>query len=99
MHIIDGIAYADDARPAIRVCGLRSLSDHRLWVRFSDGTAKEVDFTPILKDPAFVPLQDEKVFNRAYIDFNTIVWCDGDIDISPEWLYNHGVTVDSVMPA
>lgn len=37
-------------------------------------------------------------FGRAYIDFNTVVWNDGEIDISPEWLYKNGVTVDSVMP-
>ena len=35
----------------------------------------------------------------SYIDFNTVVWNDGEIDISPNWLYENGVTVDSVMPA
>lgn len=99
MYIIDDIAYADDSRPALRVCGVRPLPDYRLWVRFNNGTAKEVDFTPILKDPAFTPLQDEKTFSRAYIDFNTVVWNDGEIDISPDWLYKNGVTVDNVMPA
>ena len=99
MYIIDDIAYADDSRPALRVCGVRPLENHRLWVRFNDGTAKEVDLTPILNDPAFKPLQDEKTFSRAYIDFNTVVWNDGEIDISPEWLYKNGVTVDSVMLA
>ena len=98
MYIIDDIAYANDSRPALRVCGVRPLAGHHLWVRFNDGTAKEVDFTPILNDPAFIPLQDEKVFSRAYIDFNTVVWNDGEIDISPELLYKNGVTVDSVMP-
>lgn len=99
MYIIDDVAYAEDSRPALRVCGVRPLPNHRLWVRFNNGNAKEVDFTPILNDPAFIPLQDEKVFSRAYIDFNTVVWNDGEIDISPDWLYKNGVTVDSVMPA
>lgn len=99
MYIVDDIAYANDSRPAIRVCGVRPLPNHHLWVRFNDGTAKDVDFAPILNDPAFRPLQDEQAFGRAYIDFNTVVWNDGEIDISPDWLYENGVTVDSVMPA
>lgn len=74
MYIVDDIAYANDSRPAIRICGVRPLPNHHLWVRFNDGTAKDVDFTPILNDPAFRPLQDEHAFGRAYIDFNTVVW-------------------------
>ena len=56
MYIIDDVAYADDSRPVLRVCGVRPLPNHRLWVRFNDGNAKEEDFTPILNDPAFIPL-------------------------------------------
>lgn len=53
MYIVDGIAYANDSHPQIKVCGVRPLSNYRLWLRFNDGTAKEFDFTPLLKEPAF----------------------------------------------
>lgn len=99
MYIIDGIAYANDSHPQIKVCGVRPLANYRLWLRFNDGTAKEFDFTPLLKEPAFQPLQDVSVFNQVYIDFGTVAWNDGEIDIGPDYLYNNGITVDSVKPA
>lgn len=99
MYIVDGISYANDSHPQIKVCGVRPLSNYRLWLRFNDGTAKEFDFTPLLKEPAFQPLQDVSVFNQVYIDFGTVSWNDGEIDIGPDYLYNNGITVDSVKPA
>ena len=99
MYIVDGIAYANDSHPQIKVCGVRHLANHRLWLRFNDGTTKEFDFTPLLNEPAFQPLQDVSVFNQVYIDFGTVAWNDGEIDIGPDYLYNNGITVDSVKPA
>ena len=40
MYIVDGIAYAGDPAPMIKVSGVRPMKDHKLWVRFSTGTAK-----------------------------------------------------------
>lgn len=56
-------------------------------------------FGQILKEPAFQPLQDVSVFNQVYIDFGTVSWNDSEIDIGPDYLYNNGITVDSVKPA
>jgi len=28
------------------------------------------------------------VFKTVYVDYGTVVWCDGTIDIAPEYLYN-----------
>ena len=98
MYIVDGIAYANDSHPPIRVCGVRPLPNHRLLLRFNDGAAKEFDFTPLLNNAAFRPLQDTAVFNQVYIDFGTVAWNDGKIDISSDYLYNNGVTVDTVKP-
>ena len=52
-----------------------------------------MDFTPLLKTPAFAPLADEEVFRSVYIDRGVTVWNDGEIDIAPEFLYEHGVDV------
>ena len=92
MYIKDGIAYAGEETPPIRVSGVRPLSGHKLWVRFSTGEAKIVDFTPYLSCPAFAPLQDEAVFRDVYIDYGMTVWQNGDIDIAPETLYRDGVS-------
>ena len=91
MFIKDGIAYAGDASPALKICGVRPLADWKLWVRFNTGEAKIYDFKPILNYPAFKPLLDEELFKQVYIDYGIVVWNDGDIDIAPEELYKNGV--------
>lgn len=99
MYIVDGIAYAGDPAPMIKVNGVRPMNDHQLWVRFSTGEAKIFDFKPLLNLPAFAPLADQSVFNTVYIDYGVPVWNDGDIDIAPERLYQEGVSVGGVTSA
>ena len=91
MYIVNGIAYAGDNKPAIKVSGVRPLNDYRLWVRFNTGEAKIFDFAPLLSTMAFSPLADKKIFDSVYIDYGVVVWNDGDIDIAPEKLYEDGV--------
>ena len=45
MYISNGIAYAGEQEPVIKVCGVRPLPGHRLWLRFTTGEAKVFDFT------------------------------------------------------
>ena len=97
MYIKDGIAYAGDPSPAIRAISVRPLEDYSLWVRFTTGETKLFDFAPLLDCPAFLPLKDKSVFDGAYIDYGCVVWDDGNIDIAPEHLYEHGVTVGEVV--
>lgn len=96
MYIVNGIAYAGEQSPALRVCGVRPLDDFRLWVRFNNSEAKIFDFKPLLKTPAFAPLADPDVFKSVYIDYGVTVWNDGDIDIAPETLYEKGESVGGV---
>ncbi len=91
MIIRNGIAYADDERPLLKVSGVRPLDGHRLWVRFSTGEAKVCDFTPLLSSPAFFPLRDAARFAAVYIDYGVPTWEDGSIDIAPEYLYQNGI--------
>lgn len=95
MYIIDGIAYAGNSTPEMKVCGVRPLNDRRLWLRFSTGEAKVFDFSPLLSKPAFSPLVNEAVFKDVYLDYGIPTWNDGEIDISPAYLYENSVPVDS----
>ena len=92
MYIRDGIAYAGKETPALKISGVRPLAGYNLWVRFNTGESKTVDFRPLLETPAFSPLKEESVFCSVYIDYGVPVWNDGDIDISPEYLYENGVS-------
>ena len=91
MYIVDGIAYAGDRKPVIRISGVRPLEDYKLWLRFNTGEARVFDFKPLLNEPGFVPLQDPKIFCGVYIDYGVTVWRNGDIDIAPEYLYANAV--------
>lgn len=94
MFIKDGIAYAGETAPAIKVSGIRPMEDFLLWIRFSTGEAKVFDFKPLLNSPAFAPLQDESVFRGVYIDYGVAVWMDGDVDIAPEYLYRNSISYE-----
>ena len=96
MYISNGIAYAGEQEPVIKVCGVRPLPGHKLWLRFTPGETKVFDFTPLLKDAGFAPLKDEHTFAGVYIDYGVTVWNDGDIDIAPEYLYQHSKAAEGI---
>lgn len=81
MYIKNGIAYAGESTPPIRVCGIRPLPGFRLWARFTTGEAKTIDFAP---------LRNPETFAGVYIDYGVPIWCDGEVDIAPERLYAIG---------
>lgn len=55
-----------------------------LW--FDNGTDGEVDFTPLLDDPIYSQLKNERDFIAFGLERGTLVWSK-DIDIAPEMLY------------
>lgn len=99
MYIRNGIAYAGEEAPMLKVNGVRPLEGHRLWLRFNTGEARVFDFTPLLSEPAFAPLADMNVFRSVYIDYGIPVWNDGDIDIAPETLYEQSLPAGGVVGA
>ena len=59
----------------------------RLW--FEDGSVKDFDCREIFNDKPFEPLKDRFFFAQAHVFADTIAWND-EIDIAPEYLYEHG---------
>lgn len=41
----------------------------------------------------YEPLKNKEVFDRVYVEYGTLVWNDGEIDIAPETLLADGVSV------
>lgn len=76
---------------SIKVNKIRPMDDHELWVRFNTDKIKIFDFKPLLSAPAFIPLSDQAVFNRVYLDHGVPTWNNGEIDIAPEFLYDDGL--------
>ena len=90
MYELNGMVYADNPEPLLTVKSVRALKDYKLLVRFSTEEEKKVDVSSLLEEPVFSALKDTAVFNGAYVDYGTVVWNDGTIDIAPEYLYEQG---------
>ncbi len=73
----------------LRVCEARVCGPHSLQLTFSDGTAKQVDVSPLLEGPIFEPLRDPAYFACATLDATcgTVVWPNG-ADFAPEALHD-----------
>lgn len=64
------------------------LRDYKVFVRFNNGRAGEVDLKDIVfKHDAAIPLRDTEAFSRFYFDsWPTLAWHCG-FDVAPESLY------------
>ena len=99
MYIVDGIAYAGERIPPLRVGGVRPLDGFQLWIRFSTGEARIFDCKPLFDLPIFAPLNTPATFRSVYIDYGIVTWMSGAIDIAPETLYEEGEPAQEPMPA
>jgi hypothetical protein len=69
---------------------VRYLEAHRLFLRFSDGRAGELDLQPLLDfTGVFAPLRDTAYFAQVRVeaDTGTIVWPNG-ADLDPDVLHH-----------
>jgi Protein of unknown function (DUF2442) len=67
----------------IDVTEVRPLGDYRLFVRFSDGTCGEHDFTNLIAEPSAMtaPLRDPATFARVFVELGVPTWPNGfDLD-------------------
>ena len=87
MYIINGIAYAGEPVNGIEIAKVDALDDMILLLTFNTGEKRLYDASGLLEYPAFKPLENERTFKSAKIEYGTVVWLDGDIDIAPETLY------------
>lgn len=72
------------------VVEVRHVGGHRLWMRFCDGVAGEVDLSKVLEfTGVFQPLTDEALFARVRVleETGTIGWSDG-VDLDADVLYS-----------
>lgn len=72
----------------VHVTTVEVVGDHRLRLRFEDGTEGEADLSSWPWRGVFEPLADPDYFRRVKLDeeLGTIVWPNG-ADIAPETLH------------
>ena len=95
MYIIDGIAYAGTNEEERSVESVKVLDGMILIVKFKSGEERLFDATTLLKYPVFAPLKDDKIFRNVKIEFGTLSWDNGNIDIDPETLYEESYPYES----
>ena len=69
----------------------RPLGGYRLYLRYADDTAGEIDLAPLLQfTGVFEPLRDPQFFGLVQVDpeIGTIVWPNG-ADLCPDVLRHH----------
>lgn len=69
----------------VRLLEARHRGDHRVWLRFDDGTSGEVDLGRELDGEVFEPLRDPSYFARFVVD-ETLTWPNG-ADFAQEFLH------------
>jgi hypothetical protein len=71
-----------------RIVEVEARPGYRVWIRFTDGTAGEVDLSDLVGKGVFASWEQEGAFERVFIDeeTGTIAW-PGDIDLAPDALY------------
>ncbi len=67
--------------------------DYRIEIIFANGKSGIVDFDGYSsKGEIFQNFQDIEFFKKFTIEYGTLCWDNGDIDIAPETLYEKATT-------
>lgn len=75
----------------IKVTEAQHIDAYKIWMRFNNGDCRIFDFATIIdKYPVFEPLKDLGLLKDFHVT-DTLEWLDGEIDIAPEYLYEHGI--------
>lgn len=75
------------------VLSVRVEAPYFLHLEFDNGERRVFDMTPFMFRKPFDVLKDSPRFFLAFTDYGAVVW-PGDIDISPETLYDLSVLVE-----
>jgi len=66
---------------------VKALPDYRIWIRFDDGTAGEVDLSHLAGRGVFSLGNDYAAFQKVHLGPNgEIAWND-EVDLCPDSLY------------
>ena len=71
----------------IRPVEVRALEPYRIWLRYDDGVAGEIDLSHLASRRLFAAWQDPSFFSAVRLDTGGfVVWSD-DIDLCGDALY------------
>ncbi|MBS4029089.1 MAG: DUF2442 domain-containing protein [Ignavibacteriales bacterium] len=71
----------------IEVTEVQPLENYFVFLRFSDGTTKEINFRPFLAEGITRQLLDKKYFEQVSIDEGGGIYWPNGYDACPNFLY------------
>lgn len=90
MYEADGICYAENKEPCLRIKEAKLLRGNVFLVTFNTGEHKIFD-PSVLKGSAYSPLKDETVLKNFTLFHGVLSWCNTEIDVAPETVYAESV--------
>lgn len=66
---------------------VRALPNYKLWIKYSDGMAGEVDLSYLVGKGVFTAWQDYQVFEKVYIGSSRQIAWNEEIDLCSDALY------------
>ena len=82
--------------PVLKIVAAKSCGGHELEVLFSNGDRRLFDGRKLLVGEVFAPLADEKLFNNYRLDYETLTWLNGEVDVAPEFVYENSEPLASI---
>ena len=77
----------------LEINNAKCLEGIKMLVSFNNGESRLFDFATIVdRYPVFAPLKDKDTLKQFHIS-DTLEWCNGTIDIAPEYIFEHGEPV------
>jgi len=76
------------------VIEFKILENYEILITFENKEVKKFSFKHLLNEKPFHLLEDPNLFNRVFLQYGTLCW-PNDIDIAPEYLYNHSVKTEA----
>jgi hypothetical protein len=77
----------------------KHVRNHEMQLRFEDGSTGTVDFAKFIeKGTVLEEIDDIATFKAFEIQYGTIVWKNGTIDIAPETLYSEATGRKTIYP-
>ena len=94
MFVSNGKCYAENPLPVFKITSAENCGDYKLKVVFNGKEARMFDGRTLLVGEAFLPLNDEAIFANYKLDYETLTWLDGDLDVAPEFVYANSEAVE-----
>jgi len=75
------------------VISVKATADFQLELEFANGEHKRFDMQPLLKMKPWDCVANRKLFETVQVDYGTVTWLNGEIDIAPETLYDSSILI------